>query len=212
MIEFTSEARRTRGEGKGTEHCFGSNSCSVMSNSLWPHEPTRVAHLAPLSTGFSRQVYWSGLQFSPQGDLPDPGIETASLVFPVLAEGFFATVSPGKPTIQLYSLICYCLSTLKKKSYLLQNSHESHLLLYFLSLSLFNYLPLSMAIPSVQSLIYIISGHFFSSFSLRITGSSFLHTHPFTGSGSLFPVYLYSPEFYSHTLVSQKLKFLLCES
>ena len=162
MVEFTSETRRTRGEGKGTEHCFRSNSCSVMSNSLRPHEPTRVAHLAPLSTGFSRQEYWSGLQFSPPGDLPDPGIEPASLVSPVLAEGFFATVPPGKPTIQLHSLICYCLSTFKKKkqSYLLQNSHESHLLLYFFSLSLFDYLPLSVAIPSVQSLIDIISGHF----------------------------------------------------
>ena len=31
-----------------------------------------VAHQAPLSMGFSRQEYWSGLEFSPTGDLPDP--------------------------------------------------------------------------------------------------------------------------------------------
>ena len=33
---------------------------------------------APLSTGFSRQKYWSGLPFPPPGDLPDPGIEPSS--------------------------------------------------------------------------------------------------------------------------------------
>ena len=33
-----------------------------------------VAHEAPLSIGFSRQEHWSGLQFPPPGDLPDPGI------------------------------------------------------------------------------------------------------------------------------------------
>ena len=34
---------------------------------------------------------------SPPRDLPDPGIETASLVSPALAAGFFATVPPRKP-------------------------------------------------------------------------------------------------------------------
>ena len=32
----------------------------------------------PLTMGFSRQEYWSGLPFPPQGDLPNPGIEPAS--------------------------------------------------------------------------------------------------------------------------------------
>ena len=36
-------------------------SCSVVSDSVWPHR--RAAHLAPLSLGFSRQEYWSGLPF-----------------------------------------------------------------------------------------------------------------------------------------------------
>ena len=34
-----------------------------------------VACQAPLSMGFSRQEYWSGLPFPSPGDLPDPGIE-----------------------------------------------------------------------------------------------------------------------------------------
>ena len=40
--------------------------------------PWTVAHQAPLSMGFSRQEYWSGLPFPSPGDLPDPGIETGS--------------------------------------------------------------------------------------------------------------------------------------
>ena len=37
-----------------------------------------VARQAPLSLGFSRQEYRSGLPCPPPGDLPDPGIELAS--------------------------------------------------------------------------------------------------------------------------------------
>ena len=37
-----------------------------------------VVHQAPLSMGFSRQEYWSGLPCSPLGDLPDPGLEPVS--------------------------------------------------------------------------------------------------------------------------------------
>ena len=40
-----------------------------------------VACQAPLSMGFLRQEYWSGLPFPSPGDLPDPGIEPASLAF-----------------------------------------------------------------------------------------------------------------------------------
>ena len=41
--------------------------------------PQTVAHQAPLSMGFSRQVYWSGLPFPTPEDLPNPGIEPGSL-------------------------------------------------------------------------------------------------------------------------------------
>ena len=40
--------------------------------------PWTVAHQAPLSMGFSRQEYWSGLPFPSPGDLPDPGTEPGS--------------------------------------------------------------------------------------------------------------------------------------
>ena len=40
--------------------------------------PWTVAYQAPLSTGFSRQQYWSGLPFPSPGDLPDPGIQPGS--------------------------------------------------------------------------------------------------------------------------------------
>ena len=43
-----------------------------------------IAHHAPLSTGFSRQEYWSGLPLPSPGDLPNLGIKPASPVFPAL--------------------------------------------------------------------------------------------------------------------------------
>ena len=67
---------------------------SVMTDSV---TPWTVAHQAPLSTGFPRQEYWSGLPFPPLGDLPDPGTELTSPVSPALAGRFFTTESPGKP-------------------------------------------------------------------------------------------------------------------
>ena len=53
--------------------------------------PWTIARQAPLSIGFSRQEYWSGMPFPPPGDLPDPEIESMSLTTPVLADGFFTT-------------------------------------------------------------------------------------------------------------------------
>ena len=50
-----------------------------------------VAHQAPLSMGFSKQEYWSGLPSPSLGDLPDPGINPTSLMSPVLAGQFFTT-------------------------------------------------------------------------------------------------------------------------
>ena len=45
----------------------------------------------PLSMGFSRQEYWSGLPRPPPGDLLDPGIEPTSLMYPAFAGGFFTS-------------------------------------------------------------------------------------------------------------------------
>ena len=47
--------------------------------------PRTVALQAPLSTGFSRQEYWSCWLCPPPGDLPNPGVEPESPVFPASA-------------------------------------------------------------------------------------------------------------------------------
>ena len=66
---------------------------SVVSDSV---NPRIIACQSPLSVGFPREEYWSGLPFHPPGDLPDPGIEPVS---PALVGKFFMTAPPGKPLI-----------------------------------------------------------------------------------------------------------------
>ena len=64
--------------------------------------PWTVAHQAPLSMGFLRQEYWSGLPFPSPSDLPDPGIEPVSHVLwqsPALQANSLPTKLPGKPII-----------------------------------------------------------------------------------------------------------------
>ena len=63
-----------------------------MSNSFVT--PWTIAHQAPLSMGFPRQEYWSGLLFPSSGDLPDPGIK---LMSPALAGEFFTAEPARKP-------------------------------------------------------------------------------------------------------------------
>ena len=66
---------------------------SVMSNSCVT--PWTVARQAPLSMGFSRQEYWSGLPCSPPGDLPNPGIEPWS---PALQADSLSLSHQGSPS------------------------------------------------------------------------------------------------------------------
>ena len=66
-------------------------SYSVVSDSA---TPWTVAQQAPLFMGFSRQEYWSGLPFPPQGNLPDPGIKPRS---PALQADSVQSDPPGKP-------------------------------------------------------------------------------------------------------------------
>ena len=63
-----------------------------LCETLWT-----IAHQAPLSMGFSRQEYWSGLPCPPPGDLPNPGIEPTSLMSPALAGSSLPQEPPGKP-------------------------------------------------------------------------------------------------------------------
>ena len=55
--------------------------------------PWTVARQAPLSTGFSRQQYWSGFHFLLQGLFPTQGIKPGS---PALAGGFFTPSATWK--------------------------------------------------------------------------------------------------------------------
>ena len=73
--------------------------CMLSSSSLVRlfATPWTVAHQPPLSMGFFRQEYWTGLPCPPPGDLTDPVIESRSAVAPALQVGLFTTEPPGKP-------------------------------------------------------------------------------------------------------------------
>ena len=72
---------------------------SVMSDAAtqWT-----VVSQVPLSMGFSRQEYWSGLPFPSLGNLPNPGIEPR---FPALQADSLPSVLPGKPIIMLQTFL-----------------------------------------------------------------------------------------------------------
>ena len=95
-------------------------------------DPWTVAHQAPLSLGFSRQEYWSGLSFPPPGNLSNPGVEPASLASPALASGFFTSsttqeaqksirwmhnVMKGKIVLTNRSLLCFKLTLALQPQY-----------------------------------------------------------------------------------------------
>ena len=70
--------------------CLVAKSCPTLC------DPVDYSLPAPLSVGFSRQEYWSGLPFPSPGDLPNLGIESRS---PIFADGFFTTEPPEKPAV-----------------------------------------------------------------------------------------------------------------
>ena len=90
--------------------------------------PWTAACQVPLSIGFSRQEYWSGLPISSPGDLPNPRIKPESLESPALTGGFFIMGPCRKTPISLditqkliqeiHTLIyeCRCKSKTKKKT------------------------------------------------------------------------------------------------
>ena len=95
---------------------------SVVSDSA---TPWIVARQAPLSVGFSRQEYWSGLPFPPAGDLPDPGIVPKSLASPALAGRFFTTSAIGEPVL----VCCGLHSKVQRTGWL---KHQNFIFLRFL--------------------------------------------------------------------------------
>ena len=78
---------------------FSHSVVSKLFMNLWT-----VALQVPLSVGFPRQEYRSGLPFPSPGDLPDPGIEPVSLAYPALAGRFFTSESPGKPLVDGFQI------------------------------------------------------------------------------------------------------------
>ena len=60
-----------------------------------------LARQASLSTGLSRQEYWSGFPCPPPGNLPDPRIEPKSPGTPELTGGFFTTSTTWEAPIKL---------------------------------------------------------------------------------------------------------------
>ena len=80
-----------------------------------------VAHQVPLSMGFSRQEYWSGLPCPSPGDLPNPGIQPTSFMSPALAGRFFTTNATWEaPYIYLYMpyILTYPLCTNSTGNYI----------------------------------------------------------------------------------------------
>ena len=80
--------------------------------------PWLVAHQAPLSMGFSRQEYWSGLPFPSPGDLPNPGTEPGS---PALQADSLQSEPPGSPCEVVGAFIDFILVTILHCMYVYQN-------------------------------------------------------------------------------------------
>ena len=100
-----SYSMRTEAEPWGREE-IGGTACLLshfsrvwLSVTLWS-----VACQAPLSMEFSRREYWSGLQFPPRGDLPQPSIQLVSSASPAWQVISLSTEPPGKPRWQVISL------------------------------------------------------------------------------------------------------------
>ena len=77
--------------------------CTQLLSHVWLFETLwSVTHPTPLSMGFSRQEYWTGLPCPPPGDLPDPGIEPASPESPALQADSSPLSHWGSPMEAMY--------------------------------------------------------------------------------------------------------------
>ena len=88
--------------------CARARVCAKLLHIQLFATPWTVAHQSPLSMGFSRQEYWSGLPFPAPGNLPNPGIEPASVASPALQADSLPLSHWGSPTSSLsriYSLL-----------------------------------------------------------------------------------------------------------
>ena len=81
--------------------------------------PWTIAHQAPLSMGFSRPGYWSGLSFPFPGDLPNPGIEPGSSA--LQADSLLLSHQGSPKSLLFMAKLGHCIScfTLKFLHYML---------------------------------------------------------------------------------------------
>ena len=92
-LQLLEQPQTTTGDVSGGRlrvACVSSLSRIQLSVTPWT-----VAYEAPLSMGFSRQEYWSGVSFPSPGDLPNPGIEHSS---PQVQADSLPTEPPGTAT------------------------------------------------------------------------------------------------------------------
>ena len=90
---FSGLAREEAGGWEAVEKTCAVRSVASVMLKLFA-TPWAIAHQAPVSMGFSRQEYWSGLPCPPPGNLPNPGIEPR---FPTLQADSVPSESPRKP-------------------------------------------------------------------------------------------------------------------
>ena len=79
-----------------------------------------VAQQPPLSMGFSRQDYWSGLPLPPPGGLPDPGIEPTCVTSPAPAGCFFTISATWEAPTTLDSVLKSRAVTLLTKAHVVK--------------------------------------------------------------------------------------------
>ena len=91
-----------------------------------------IARLAPLSMGFSRQEYWSGLPLPSPGDLPNPAIKPVSLTSPTLGGRSFATTATweAQVRIRLTKYLPHARKQISGKKKTTENPHAWELTIY----------------------------------------------------------------------------------
>ena len=93
--------RRCRQKTGPSRRCTKESNCQSLSRVRLFATPWTMAPQAPLSQGFCRQEYWSGLPFSPPGDLRNPGMDPGSPILqadslPLSPQGALCMVSVRK--------------------------------------------------------------------------------------------------------------------
>ena len=94
-----------------------------------------IAHQAPLLMGFSRWEYWSGLLCCPPGNLPNPGIELASLPSPALTGKFFISSTSWYILTHLILNQAYLIGTIMILIIMMKNIEMQRSLIKFMRLT-----------------------------------------------------------------------------